>query len=145
MLVDAPCEKPRLPNSLCNQMTSFVTVARTIYSASVVELEQHGCFHDPQATSPPIHEQNKTSSWSMIIKINYIINIIVCCQNVNSCISSETNTKAWSGFQVFQILWITLKWIFLGVEENLVAIETTYVMSRWVPILANCNSPTISL
>lgn len=93
----------------------------------------------------PIHEQNKTSSWSMIIKISYIISIIICCQNVYNSISSETNTKARNGFQVFKILWITLQWIFLDVEENLIAIETTYVISGWVPILANCNLPTIFL
>ncbi len=91
----------------------------------------------------PIHEQNKTSFWSMIIKISYIISIAICCQDVNSSISSETNTKAWSGFQVFQILWITLQWIFLDVEENLTTIKTTYVISRWVPILTNYNLPTI--
>jgi hypothetical protein len=81
-----------------------------------MELEQHGCFCDPQATSSPF--MSKT-----IIKINYIINITICCQIVNSSISSETNTKAWNGFQVFQILWITLQWLFLDVEENSATIE----------------------
>jgi hypothetical protein len=73
----------------------------------------------------------KTNFWSTIIKISYIINITICCQNVNISISNETNTKAWNGFQIFQNFADYIVMNFLRCRRNLVAIEITCVKSRY--------------